>query len=74
MANRKVYFLLHISAHKYQEYYSGAVREVVAIASDGRTVRFPANILRPFVSQDGIHGEFAIEFDGNNKLVAIHKL
>jgi len=74
MPNRKVYFALQISAHKYMEYYSGEVRDVVAVASDGRRIRFPANLLRPFVGQDGIHGEFVIEFNDDNKFVAINKL
>ncbi len=74
MSNRKAHFALHISAHQYMEYYSGAVRDVVTVASDGRTIRFPANLLRAFVSQDGIHGEFVIEFDDDNKFVAINKL
>ncbi len=74
MANRKIHFVLHISAHKYLEYYSGTVRDVVTVASDGRTVRFSAKLLRSFVSQDGIHGEFVIEFDADNKFVAINKL
>ena len=74
MANRNVHFVLHIPAHDYLNYYSGVAREVVTVASDGRKIRFPANILRPFVTQDGIHGEFMIEFDEANKFVAIHKV
>lgn len=74
MSNRKVYFTLHISAHEYLEYYSGAARNVATVAHDGRTIKFPANILRPFVAQDGIHGQFVIEFDADNKFVAINKL
>ena len=74
MSNRKLHFALRISAHDYQKFYSGAVRDVVTVSRDGRKVRFPANILRPFVGQDGIQGEFVIEFDDNNKFVAIHKL
>lgn len=74
MASRKVHFTLHISAHEYLEFYSGAARNVATVAHDGRTIKFPANILRPFVTQDGIHGEFVIEFDESNKFVAINKL
>ncbi len=73
MSNRKVHFVLHISADKYMEVYTGTVRDVVTVASDGRKIRFPANLLRPFVGLDGIHGEFVIEFDDNNKFVAINK-
>ncbi|HHJ81103.1 MAG TPA: DUF2835 family protein [Candidatus Tenderia electrophaga] len=74
MPQQKIHFVLQISAHQYMEYYSGAVRDVVTVARDGRTLRFPANLLRPFVAQDGIQGEFVIEFDDNNKFVAINRL
>ncbi len=74
MSAHKVHIVLHISTHEYQEYYSGVARNVAATASDGRSIKFPANILRPFISHDGIHGEFVIEFDDNNKFVAINKL
>ncbi len=73
MNARKVRFTLHISAHEYQQYYSGSVRNVVVSANDGRIIQFPANILRPFISHDGIHGEFVIEFDDSNKFVSIKK-
>jgi hypothetical protein len=74
MSTYKVHFVLHISAHEYQDYYSGTARNVAVTARDGRAIKFPANILRPFISHDGIHGEFVIEFDDNNKFVAINKL
>ncbi len=74
MPNRKIHFVLQVSAQQYMEYYSGTVRDVITVACDGRTIRFPANLLRPFVAQDGIHGEFVIEFDRDNKFVAINKL
>ena len=74
MAKRVVRVVLHIPAHEYQEFYSGTARHVAATASDGRTIRFPANILRPFINHDGIHGEFVIEFDDNNKFVAINRI
>ncbi len=74
MARRNVHVILHISAAEYLEYYSGAARHVAATASNGLSVKFPANILRPFITHDGIHGEFVIEFDHNNKFVAIKKV
>lgn len=74
MVARKVRFTLHIPAHEYQQYYSGSARDVIVTASDGRNIQFPANILRSFVGHDGIHGEFVIEFDDNNKFIAINKL
>lgn len=73
-ASRRLRLTLQIPADVIHSYYNGAAREVVATAADGRVVRFPANILRPFVMHDGVRGEFEIEFDANHKFVAIHRI
>ena len=74
MSSHQLRVVLNIPANVIHSYYTGAAREIVATAVDGRVVRFPANILRPFVTHDGVHGEFAIEFDTNHKFVGIHRL
>lgn len=73
-ASHRLHVVLSIPANVIHSYYNGAVREVAATTVDGRVVRFPANILRPFVTHDGVHGEFEIEFDANHRFVAIHRL
>ncbi len=64
---------ISIPANVIHSYYTGDVREIVATAIDGRVVRFPANILRPYVSHNGVHGEFVIEFDADHKFVGIQR-
>lgn len=65
---------LSISRDNYLAWYQGAVREVLARSIDGRTVRFPANILRSFVDNSGVNGTFSIEFDANGKFKGIRKI
>lgn len=65
---------LSISADEYQKLYEGSAKQVFTYARDGRSVRFPAHILRSFVSHQGVFGSFAIEFDQNNRFVRIDKL
>ena len=65
---------LRITQEDYLSFYQGAVKLVSAISIDGKTVQFPANILRQFVTLDGIDGTFAIYFDANNKFVEIKRL
>lgn len=65
---------LVISAEEFQRLYQGAVRDVLATASDGRRVRFPAMILRPFVTREGIRGRFEIVFDDNNRFQTVNRL
>lgn len=65
---------LAIDAEEFLRFYKGAARTVVVTAVNGQTVRFPANILKPFVAHNGVHGRFEITFSANGKLIAIDKL
>jgi len=71
---QEIRFRLKLSSAEFLAFYQGAAREVVAKALDGRTVRFPAAVLRPFVMHDGVHGVFALRFDGNNKFTELVKI
>ena len=70
---QKVTVRLNISPERFQAYYQGVVEHVVATASDGRTVKFPARVLRPFLSYQGIQGIFDITFDATLKFQTIRR-
>jgi hypothetical protein len=63
-----------ITATEYLKNYQASGAVVSTRSSDGRRVRFPANILQPFVTHGGIDGRFAIEFDQQAKFKSIIKL
>ena len=65
---------LQISAEEYLKLYQGSARAVYTRTRDGRSIRFPANILQRFVTREGVRGTFAIYFDGNNKFQKIEQL
>lgn len=65
---------LHISAEEYLRMYAGSARDVITYAVDGRRVRFPANILRPFVTRSGVRGRFRISFTPDNRFEGIERL
>lgn len=65
---------LAISADEFQRLYEGNVKTVFAHSIDGRSIRFPAGILRPFVLHSGVRGTFEIEFDEDNRFKAIKRL
>ncbi len=67
-------FRLDISSERYLAYYQGVAHLVSATTADGRRVQFPAQRLRPFVTHEGIRGEFVIEFDADNKFVALRRV
>ena len=60
-------FRLSLSAEEFLRYYQGQVRQIQVISEGGRTIRFPAAALRPYLTHSGIHGRFEIRFDDNNK-------
>lgn len=65
---------LSIPADEYQRLYQGVVRDVLARSVDGRRIRFPAAILRPYVTHTGISGRFQIVFDEHNRFQTIKRL
>ena len=65
---------LQIYSESMLKVYDGRAQAVEARAEDGRIVRFPANILRPFVLKDGVRGRFWLEFDSEHRYVGIRRL
>lgn len=70
----EIRFFLEITPEKYLAYYQGRVRDVVATGVDGRTVRFPAQVLRPYLTHGGIRGEFVLRFDADNRFLEIRRV
>lgn len=64
---KTVNVFLNITADEYIRVYQGSARFIQATSREGKTVRFPANILQPFVTRDGIYGDFTIVCDQNNR-------
>ncbi len=54
--------------------YRGETQTVYATSRDGRSIKFPANILTKYTTQNGIHGSFVIEFSDQGKFQSIIKL
>ncbi|MEH6627700.1 MAG: DUF2835 domain-containing protein [Motiliproteus sp.] len=65
---------LKISPDEYLKHYRGNANFVNARAIDGRSVRFPAKILKPFITREGVCGVFVICFDDEGKFQSIHQL
>lgn len=71
MAGTEYYFPLQISRERYLAYYRGAVKNVLVTMQDGSTLQFPASALRPFVTNDGVNGQFILRVDENNKIIEL---
>lgn len=71
---RTLRFRVAISADAFTEYYRGPGRRVQVTTDDGQTLLFPAGALQSFVTRDGVHGDFMIQFDDANRLIGIKKI
>jgi hypothetical protein len=71
---KSVVISLAISAEEFQRMYEGSAKTVFARSMDGRSIRFPASILRPFVLHTGVRGRFQIDFDEENRFSSIKRL
>lgn len=71
---RSVTVTISISPEEYVKAYQAPGKTVWAVDGEGRSIRFPANILRPFVEHDGIRGSFRIEFNDQGKFSGIERV
>lgn len=69
-----VRFRLNLTAEQMRSYYEGVARQVIALASDGRRVQFPAQWLRRFVTLDGVYGLFEMRFGDDRKLIDLRRI
>lgn len=69
-----VTFSVNIPAEAYLRYYRGSARDVLVTADDGRTVRFPARLLRAVVTREGIKGRFRLFYDEQGKSHGLERL
>jgi hypothetical protein len=67
-------FQLSISADSYLDYYRGTVKYVIARSTTGQNVQFPAGLLRQFVTDEGVHGRFALTCDDANEHSRLERL
>ena len=72
--NQRLHVVLNISVHELIQYYEGVLDSVVATTTDGRSIKFPANILRSVVQNDGVHGTFELVFNEHFKFVSIRRI
>ncbi len=69
-----VEFSLSISSDEYLNYYRGQVKWVVAISNKGLKVKFPANLLKPYISRNGIKARFILKYLTSGKAVSLTKI
>lgn len=69
-----VRFRMNIAREEAMRYYTGTVRFVIVDAENGQRIQFPAQHIRPFITQSGIQGIFCISFDDHHKMIGIERV
>jgi transposase InsO family protein len=70
----ELYFNLNISREQALRYYQGTARTIIVTVNTGQKVQFPAEHIRPFIEQNGIQGQFSIQFNKDNKLIGLNRV
>lgn len=73
-ALREIRFSIYISPEEMEVYYAGAATVVHAVGDDGRTVQFPARVVRPYVTHAGVSGRFVLRYDAAGRFHSIERI
>lgn len=68
------YFNLRLSYNDCMDYYHGRYSAVQVEEEGGKTIRFSANHLRPYITSLGIRGRFRLLLTPENKFVRIERV
>lgn len=68
------YFNLRLSHNECMDYYHGRFSSLQVVEDGGKTVRFSANHLRPFITSLGIRGRFRMLLTLENKFIRIERV
>ncbi|MFY8273392.1 DUF2835 domain-containing protein [Pseudoalteromonas sp. SSDWG2] len=71
---RYYYFGIQMSYEQCSAFYKGRTPSIQVTDITGRTIRFPAAKILPFMSQIGIRGQFRLTLDDNNKFVSLERI
>lgn len=67
-------FNLNISPDDYLLYYKGSIANVLVQAESGLKIKFPANLLRSYVTSGGVFGKFKLRYDLKGKVLDFSKI
>lgn len=74
MVSKTYYFSINLNYDECMAYYKGHYTQVQVLSDCGKTIRFDASKLRPFISSLGIKGRFRIHLTAENKFISIEKI
>ena len=67
-------FEISIPNERLLRHYSGHATGIVVTTTTGATLQLPAVAFRKFVSANGLHGRFRVEYSEQNRLTSLRRL
>jgi predicted flavoprotein YhiN len=67
-------FSIKIAPEEIKKYYQGSAQSVIARASNGLKIQFPASLLLPYVTHNGISGQFVLTYHKNGKAESLSRV
>jgi hypothetical protein len=68
------YFSLRLTYNECMDYYYGRYKSVQVVEDSGKTIRFAANYLRPFITSLGIRGRFRLLLTPENQFIRLERV
>ncbi|MFC3607081.1 DUF2835 domain-containing protein [Stutzerimonas tarimensis] len=62
-----------LSTDRLLAVYQGRANRILVQSREGRRVSLPAHHLRPFVTEEGVHGSFVMEYSADGKLLGLRR-
>lgn len=69
-----VSFSMSINAEEVQKYYRGEALNILATADNGLKVQFPANLILPHVTHQGVCGRFVLSYRDDGKAISLERV
>ena len=71
---RQVEFWLELDAQSYLSYYRGQIKNIQVTSFCQQRVKFPASLLKPFITHAGVKGRFVLTYLTSGKVVSLTKI
>lgn len=63
-----------LSSDRLLAVYQGRANRILVHSREGQRVSLPAHHLRPFITESGIYGRFAMEYSNDGKLLGLRRV
>ena len=70
----KLHLDIALPADEFLRVYQGSANRVFLRSREGKSVSLPAGRLQPFLTHDGIYGNFELTFDAQGKFISLRQI